>query len=202
MNEKADQISLVILTYNALHFLDDLLNSIEKQTINPEIIIVDSSSTDGTIDYLIERNITPIVISKSEFNHGGTRNYALNLATNNIVVFLTQDVILEGSDSLRILVDSIEKDCTVAMSYGRQLPKRDATILSQFARINNYPAKSVIKSSKDIAHLGIKTCLISNSFAAYNKEILIKLGGFPSHLIMCEDVFVGAKAILRGFKIA
>jgi rhamnosyltransferase len=96
----------------------------------------------------------------------------------------------------------MSNDNNIAMSYGRQLPKADATILSEFARLNNYPDRSTIKSKEDIISLGIKTCFISNSFAAYKKDKLMEFGSFPTHLIMCEDVYVGAKSILLDSKIA
>lgn len=195
-------VSLVILTYNGIRHLELLFQSIRIQSIKPEIIVIDSESTDGTREFLTENGISFSTIAKTEFDHGGTRNLGLSLAKTEIVIFITQDVILDNVDSLELLIEPLKKDAKIAMTFGRQLPKNDATILSQFARLNNYPEMSSIKSSQDIPRLGIKTCFISNSFSAYKKSVLQKLGSFPSNLIMCEDAFVGAKAILDDYKIA
>jgi rhamnosyltransferase len=202
MQQSTADISLVILTYNAIDHVEELFGSLGKQTIKPEIIVLDSQSTDGTREFLASRGINYTEIKKGEFNHGGTRNVGLNLAKNELVVFVTQDVIFENPNALELVVAPLRSGDDIAMSFGRQLPKKDATLLSEFARLNNYPDKSIVKSLKETNHLGIKNCFISNSFAAYKKSKVIRLGGFPSHLIMCEDVYVGGKGLLQGYKIA
>lgn len=200
--ERPLQASLVILSFNGLNHLRELLPSIEKQTLVPELIIIDSESNDGTCEYLNSVGLSFVSVLKNTFDHGGTRNLGLSLASHDYVVFLTQDVILDNDDSLERLIAPLISNPDVVMSFGRQLPKKDATVISEFARINNYPDVSKIKSIEDAAVLGIKTPWISNSYSAYRKSKLIELGQFPSKLIMCEDVFAGAKAILAGYKIA
>ena len=195
-------VSLVILTYNGLSDVKKFFRSLSTQTLKPEIIVIDSESTDGTQEYLSLNSINYTLISKKDFNHGETRNYGLRLATNEIVVFVTQDVIFDNTDSLELLIQPLQHNDGTVMTFGRQLPKPDATILSEFARLNNYPEKSIKKSMSETSYLGIKNCFISNSFAAYKKSVLKQLGGFPSHLIMCEDVFTGGQALLKGHKIA
>ncbi|MBQ7453447.1 MAG: rhamnosyltransferase, partial [Selenomonadaceae bacterium] len=37
--------------------------------------------------------------------------------------------------------------------------------------------------------------------AAYRVSALQEVGGFPSHVPLCEDMFVAAKMLLRGWKI-
>ncbi|MCW5912285.1 MAG: glycosyltransferase family 2 protein [Cyclobacteriaceae bacterium] len=196
-----ETVSVVVLTYNGLDHVKKLLPTLAKQTIQADLIVIDSSSSDGTCEYLDSQNIPYTSIQKEQFDHGGTRNLGLSLAQNELVVFLTQDVILDNNDSVEFLIKPLQL-ADVAMSFGRQLPKQGASVLSEFARLNNYPEKSFIKSLSSVKELGIKTPWISNSFAAYKKSILNSIGGFPSNLIMCEDVFVGAKAILKGYKIA
>lgn len=195
-------VSLVILTYNGKPHLEALFRSIERQSLKPELIVIDSESIDGTRDFLAQNEIPFTTIPKGEFDHGGTRNLGLSLAKTEIVAFVTQDVILDNADSLELLIKPLFSDDDTAMSYGRQLPKDGATTVSEFARLYNYPEVSVLKSCEDIDKLGIKTCFISDSYSAYKKSVLEKLGKFPSNLIMCEDAYVGGKAILNGYKIA
>jgi rhamnosyltransferase len=195
-------ISVIILTYNGLKFLAPLFDSIKKQTINPELIVIDSESTDGTREFLRQNDIPFTTIAKTEFDHGGTRSLGASLSKSEILIYLTQDVVLENEDSLEMLIKPLVSDDKTAMSFGRQLPRHDATALSQFARFYNYPEHSMVKSFEDAERLGIKTFFISDSFSAYKKSVLERLGNFPSNLIMCEDAYVGAKAILAGYKIA
>lgn len=194
-------LSLVILTYNGRPFLEELFASIKKQTIQPELIVIDSESNDGTREFFFQNGIPFVPIAKSEFDHGGTRSLGLSLSKTELVAFVTQDVVLDNPDSLELLIKPLKERETAAMSFGRQLPKRDATLLSEFARLNNYPDASLTKSIKDIKRLGIKTCFISDSYSAYKKSVLHQLGDFPANLIMCEDAYVGGKAILAGYEI-
>ncbi len=50
--------------------------------------------------------------------------------------------------------------------------------------------------------MGFKSIFISNSFAAYRREALFAVGGFPSDVIFGEDTIVAAKLLLAGWKIA
>jgi rhamnosyltransferase len=66
----------------------------------------------------------------------------------------------------------------------------------------NYPPVSQIKTLADAPVLGIKTPFMSNSFAAYRREALVGIGGFPRHVILSEDMYVTAKMLLDNWKVA
>ena len=53
----------------------------------------------------------------------------------------------------------------------------------------------------DAAELGIKAAFMSNSFAAYRREALMAVGGFPKHVIFAEDMYVAAKMLMAGWKV-
>ena len=55
------KISIIIRTYNEIKHIEDVLKSIIKQTYkNYEIIVVDSESTDGTLD-VVEKYTSKII---------------------------------------------------------------------------------------------------------------------------------------------
>lgn len=191
-------ISVIIPTYNAAAYLPALLNQLEQQTIKHELVVIDSSSTDGTPTYLHERGIPFTSIPTASFNHGATRNLGVALSNYENLVFLTQDALPTKPTTLARLVEAMLVRSDIAMAYGRQLPYLDADLFSQFARQTNYPAVSVLKSLEDIPTMGIKTCHCSNSFAAYRKTDLLSVGGFPTNTILGEDVSVAARIILNG----
>ena len=194
-------VSVVILTYNAERHISDLLDRLAKQTISFDLVIIDSSSKDRTTEILKERKVEYISIPQSQFNHGSTRNLALDYTRGDIVVYLTQDALPDDEKTIENIVQAIAQSEKIAIAYGKQLPYPDSTTISSFARSANYPDTSREKNKSMIPQLGIKTCHCSNSFAAYRVSILKELGSFPVHCIMCEDVFVGARAILAGYSI-
>lgn len=195
---------LCIPTYNAGSLWCDWIEAYQSQSLKAsQVIIIDSSSSDETAKLSEEAGFCVHSISQSVFNHGGTRNQAVKFSEDfaDIVVFMTQDAILASSDSLINLLAPFS-DPEVAAVCGRQLPHHNATPLAAHARYFNYPPESKVKSQADISILGIKTAFMSNSFAAYRLSVFEELGGFPDNTILAEDMYLTAKMILSGYKVA
>jgi rhamnosyltransferase len=166
------------------------------------LLIIDSESDDGSLQGLANAGYIVHNISRNEFNHGATRQLAVNLFPDaDIIIYMTQDAILANPDALQCLVASFA-DATVGAAYGRQLPAADASPIASHARLFNYPLKSGIVSCEDIPRLGVKAAFLSNSFAAYRREALLAVGGFPANVIMGEDTWVAARMLQAGWKIA
>lgn len=196
------RVACIVPTYNGGNELLSLYESLKIQNIEFQLIIVDSSSIDGTSEMAKSIADKFLLIDKREFNHGGTRQLAVNKFPNfDIYIFLTQDVILANEESIKRILEPFQDDGVVA-AYGRQIPHENATIFASHARTFSYAPRSQIKSQSDIPSLGIKTAFLSNSFAAYRADALKKIGGFPRHTIFAEDMYVAAKLILSGGKVA
>jgi rhamnosyltransferase len=200
-NPKA-RIACIVPTYNGRNDLVRLLDSLEKQTASFDLFIVDSSSADGTGELARSRVANVVTIPSSQFNHGGTRQMMVSRNPGyDVYVFLTQDAYLEDVSAIEHLVAFFE-DEKVGAVCGRQLPHKDASPLAEHARTFNYPATSSVKAFEDASVFGIKTPFISNSFSAYRGKALLEVGGFPEHVILSEDMYVSAKMLLAGWKIA
>jgi rhamnosyltransferase len=195
----APRIGLVIPTLNAGPRWREALAGVGSQTADlARRLVIDSTSTDATADRAREAGFEVHVIPRSEFNHGGTRQLAVDMLGDcDLVVFLTQDAILAGPESIAELARSFD-DPRVAVAYGRQLPHERATPIEAHARLFNYGAGSLKKDSSTIGLHGTKSFFCSNSFAAYRRATLVELGGFRSDLILAEDAEYAARAILAG----
>lgn len=194
-------VTVVIPTYNAGSKFRECASVLGQQTANiAEVLIIDSSSNDNTVNIAKEYGFNVEIIAKSEFAHGKTRQYALEKARTEIVVFITQDALLVDEFSIKKLVDYLQSDKTLAAVYGRQLPYPNTGPLGSFARLYNYPNYSFINSFADRNKKGIKTAFLSDSFAAYKKSLLLKIGGFPKHVNFGEDTYVAAKFLMAGYK--
>ena len=194
-------VSVIIPTLNAEIYIDDLLSSLRGQSVKCEIIIVDSSSSDRTASIAASGNAKIVTVRKEDFNHGKARNIGVQEATGDIVVFLTQDALPFDKHCLENLLKPLESSEIVA-SYGRQIPRSDASPVESFARLFNYDDKPMIKGRDDLSKLGIKTFFFSNVCSAIKIKEFKELGGFPENIIMFEDLIFAAKAILKGYKIA
>lgn len=180
------------------------LEAFAEQSVQPvQAVVIDSGSSGPEIEQSQKYGFEIIRIAKSEFNHGGTRQLAVQHLRSDcdVVVFLTQDAILASPMALKNLLAAFD-DASVAAAYGRQLPHKGAGPLGAHARHFNYGSVSSMRSISVVPDLGFKTCFISNSFAAYRVADLMAVGGFPSDVILGEDTCVAAKLILDGKKVA
>lgn len=165
-------------------------------------LVVDSNSEDNTCAYAEKYGFSVLPLGNRKFNHGGTRGWCVSqLPDVDIVVFMTQDALLASSDSVQNLL-KVFSNSKVGAAYGRQLPHRNASRLAAHARRFNYGTESRIKSYDDRKELGIRTPFMSDSFAAYRVQALDAVGGFPEHVIIGEDMYVGAKLLQAGYSIA
>jgi len=194
-------VSVIIPTLNAEIYIDDLLSSLKGQSVKCEIIIVDSSSLDKTASIAASGNAKTVTVRQEDFNHGKARNIGVQEATGDIVVFLTQDALPFDKRCLENLLKPLESSGIVA-SYGRQMPRSDASPVECFARLFNYDDKPMIKGRGELSNLGIKTFFFSNACSAIKTKEFKELGGFPENIVMFEDLIFAAKAILKGYKIA
>ena len=193
---------LIIPTLNAGEQFQTLLEQIAAQTLSTKKLIVDSQSTDDTAKLAKNFGLEVLTIPRKNFNHGATRQFALEkILPLDVVIFLTQDVLLHDDESLAKLVKIFDADKSVGLSYGRQLPHLNATNEAAILRAFNYPAESQLRSFDDRKIYGIKTPFASNSFAAYRVAALQNVGGFPSNVPLCEDMYVAAKMLMSGWKI-
>lgn len=197
-------VQIIIPIYNPDDKFLRLLEALNKQTFKAyALLVIDSGETAKYENYLAEwPNAEIKKIPAVEFNHGGTRQLGVDLHPGkDVYVFLTQDAILADESSLENLI-SVFQDSRIGCAYGRQLPYPKSGIFGKAAREINYPAGSHIRTIEDRSQFGIKTAFLSNSFAAYRREALEAVGGFPSHTILCEDMYVAAKMLTQGYSKA
>ena len=166
------------------------------------VVVVDSGSTDGSDRVAFESGFELKRIAPGTFNHGKTRQWAAEqfCAGMEFAVFLTQDAVLEGPESIVALLGAFS-DPTVGAAYGRQLPHDGAGPFEAHVILFNYGARSETRSFADAPRLGIKTAYLSNSFAAYRLSALQACGGFPSDLILGEDTCIAVKMLLARWAI-
>ena len=200
-------VSLVIPTLDAGQEIQPLLEVLLRQTRPAdEIVVVDSSSEDNTVDIvqsIAERcsSVRGYVINRNDFNHGSTRDKALReWTTGDIVLFMTQDAVPANERYIESIVRPFSDDRIAAVS-GRQLPKTDARRGEQLVRSFNYPAESFVRGKDDLPQYGIKTFFTSDVCSAYRRVAYLSCGGFCPTM-MSEDMYMAAKLIAANYLVA
>lgn len=194
--------SLVIPTLNAAKELPALLETVQAQTVElEEVLVVDSSSKDGTSDVAKRFGARTLSIPRSEFDHGGTRHAALMETSGDFVLFMTQDALPVDRFYIERLLEPFS-DSEVAMVSGRQLPKPDARRFEQLVREFNYPAESNVRSIEDVPELGMKAFFASDVCSAYRRNAYLECGGFERPCNIYEDLLMAATFLREGWKVA
>ena len=195
--------ALIVPIYNPGSLWAEWCKRYLLQSVKPiNVLFIDSSSDDGHFDVSMIPNAIVVKIPKHDFSHGATRMLGLRYLNDaEFVIYMTQDALLSNNDSFYNLILTL-RDPEISAVFGRQLPHEGASLLASHARYYNYPGFSYVRKRADIKKYGLKTCFLSNSFAAYKIRDLKNVGGFPDGLILGEDVVVAARLILSGRSIA
>lgn len=192
-------IDIICPLYNASKYIDNLHKSLlkqEKVNIN-NIRYTLTKSKDDTEQYLIDNNIKYRKIDK--FSHSLTREEEAFASTSDIIVFITQDIVIEDKLWLYNLVKDIGKD-DIAATYSRQISKYNN--IEKYTREFNYPDKDIIKSKEDIKTLGLKTFFFSDAASAISTKVFKELNGYDNkNLPISEDMYIAYKIIQSGKKI-
>lgn len=125
MPEKPERrISIIFRALNEAEWFDDALRACESQQLDAdysfEIILVDSGSADATLDIAAAHNCRIVHIKKSDFTFGRSLNYGCEVATGDVLVFISAHCIPEHDRWLMNLVQPIY-DGLCDYAYGRQI---------------------------------------------------------------------------------
>jgi rhamnosyltransferase len=164
-----------------------------------EVIVIDSGSTDDTVAVAEAAGFHVHRIAPQDFGHGRTRNLGAQLATGDIVCFLTDDVLPCTPDWPQLLAAALA-DPTVAGAYGRQVP-RDASTMEMFFVAMNYPAHRLRFDPQPGGHHPRPgRVLFSNAFSAVRRETLMRIP-FPDEIGYSEDLVWAHRALAAGYSI-
>lgn len=118
-------MDVVIPTWNGLGEIENVIAALRDQSIADAIQIhcIDSSSSDGTTDWLRKQSdVALTVIAQSEFQHGRTRNLGASLGQAPLIGFLTQDAIPAGTNWADDLARMLQHYPEAAGIFGRHIP--------------------------------------------------------------------------------
>lgn len=118
-------VTVAVPVLNGGERFRELLKAVASQrnvaNVELEILIVDSGSTDGSVEAAREAGARVIEIDKSTFQHGRTRNMAVDQAKGEVVALLTDDAVPASDIWLDSIVEAFGQADDVALVFGPQL---------------------------------------------------------------------------------
>lgn len=167
------RISVIVPTLNEEKNIQNLLDSLEKQTLRDfEVIVVDGGSTDGTATIASKYN-SKVVVEEGmpEFS---SRNIGAKLAEGEILLFTCADVIFPGA--LLQKVDQNFRDWELIALTGPDFPTDSLLAEIEYGVYNfaRFIFSSFPRPSKRFS--------TSTNFLAVRKMAFEKTGGFVSNI--------------------
>lgn len=194
-------IEIICPLYNGEKYIKKLIDSINKQkrVLIKRTLFVLTQTNDNSEKILNKLNLDYESILPNDFSHSLTREIYAMQSSSDIIVFITQDIVIEDELWLYNLTKDIGKNGVVA-AYSRQISKFNN--LEKYTREKNYPNKSKIVSKNDIELLGLNTFFFSDASGAIETRIFKELNGYDSKkLPISEDMYFTYKLIMNGYKV-
>lgn len=117
-----ESISVVIRTKNEEKWLWRCLSGISNQSLPAEeIIIVDNSSTDNTVEIASDFGVSKI-LSIEDYTPGKALNLGISECSGELIAIISAHCVPESKHWLRDLVRGVIVDDNIAAGYGRQIP--------------------------------------------------------------------------------
>src|SRR5882757_10139254 len=161
-------LSIVIITKNEAHIIDNTLQSLKELT--DDIIIVDSGSTDATLD--ICRRYNARIIETEWMGYGATKNIGNAAAANNWILSLDADEAIYEQLKQTLLQLALQDERTVYkmrrknffcgkwIRFGEWSRDKNIRLFNRTqARWNNDAVHENLVFSKDIRTVFIKGSL-------------------------------------------
>jgi len=185
-------ISIVVRARNEEEHIGKLLFGIMQQTIkDPEIILVDSGSTDGTLAVASQFPVNIVHIHPKDFTFGRSLNHGIAAASGEFVVIISAHCYPVFPDWLEQLTNPL-KDDNYALSYGKQRGG-ESNHYSEHQIFHKYfPENSVLKQGHPYSH---------NANAAIRKS-LWEQHPYNENLTGLEDLAWSSWAMESGYSIA
>jgi glycosyltransferase involved in cell wall biosynthesis len=102
------------------------LRALQRQTVEHELLVCDSGSTDGSAELARAHGARVLEIAPGRFTHGGARNLLMRAAESPHVALLTQDSEPADERWLERLLGGFALAEDVAIVYGPYRPRADA----------------------------------------------------------------------------
>lgn len=206
-DRKKSLVSIIILNWNGSKFIYDCINSIRHQTYpNIEVIIVDNSSTDGSIQ-LIENENPDFNFVKNSENLGYCKgmNMGIAIARGEFVIPLNYDIVMHER-FVEECIKAISCDDKIGVVGGQAYDWIDGKLTNNLQKCCRYVKKYIRSATVKNNYSRREPPCVHGSFPFIRKKALDDLFSFigeyfdPDFITAWEDLDLWFRFKLRGWK--
>jgi GT2 family glycosyltransferase len=184
---------VVIVNFNAGHFLRDTVASVLQSPAVAQVFVIDNASTDGSLDLLSSIRDNRIIVVRNEANRGFAAgcNMGLALATSEYVLLLNPDCVVEKG-AIERLASELASSERVGMA-GPLLLNPDGSEQAGGRRVTPTPRRALVRA------FGLSS--LRRFFPGAFPDFLLHQEPLPAGSIEVEAIS-GACMMVRGAAIA
>jgi len=184
-------ISLVVRAKNEGRHLPRLIEGINAQDVSAlECILVDSGSTDNTIEIAGQAGWKIVQLASDRFTFGRSLNLGCSVATGDVIIILSAHVYPLRVDYLRKMLESIVEN-PQAVAYGRQVGNMTTRFSERMVMSNWFPAERIT----DQGH-----AFTNNANSAVHRELWERFR-YNEELSGLEDIDFSARVLASGGQV-
>jgi rhamnosyltransferase len=185
------KVTVIVRTFNVEWVIDQALAALMSQKdVEINLMIVDSGSTDATLDMVAPYPHTLLHIELGTYFPGKVLNRSVKASKTEVVVFINSDVVLLDQYAIVKLINPLEDSMTVA-SFGRQVVRPEADLWVKHDYERAFPANN---NQPNWMHYSLP-------IAAMKKEAW-ELQNFYTDAWGSEDTHWGVQIKKKGYKVA
>jgi glycosyltransferase involved in cell wall biosynthesis len=134
-----EKVSVVIPTRNAGSEIAALIRKLRGQenVSHPEIILVDSGSTDSTLQSASAAGANIVTLPPEQFTHAAARNRGAEAASGQYLLFMVQDALPLSTGWLYEMMDLVNATGAAAISCA-EYPRADSDLFYQYLISRRY----------------------------------------------------------------
>lgn len=200
-------ISFVVLTLDGGDVLVDLVNMLltQENIGEKEIIIIDSESTDGSIQKIKQEGVSIHTIRREDFTHSVARNQGVSLTKGDYIVFITQDALPDGPLWARGMVEPLIKNHAVAVSC-RQKATDESNLYfkigvwhhNRFMKMDQCDRVACKPQSNDFVSMR-QNAQLDNVACAVKRNVCL---AYPYRGHFAEDLDLGIRLLTDDYSLA
>lgn len=204
-SQERPDIEVIILCKDEAHSLRETLEAVLAQEVEGRfsVTLIDSGSTDGSVDIARSLGVRLIQIPPEEFHHARTSNLGAEKTQAPILVYINAHVMPIHTSWLAKLTAPLRSDSDVLMAgvYGQQLPNDDAYPMERFMLTRLYGATPGLQRIVPGQPFDYGVTLFSTANCALRRD-LWALRPFSDHVPVAEDQEWSRFWLEHGYAIA
>ena len=197
------KVTIIIPNYNGLKFMDPCFRALDSQRSDEhQILVVDNGSTDGSVEWLKERQI-PTVFLDTNTGFSGAVNAGIRAADTPYVILLNNDT---EPDSLYVeeMLRAIEASPDIFSVSSKMIQLYDREKMDDAGdmyTVMGWAFQRGVGRPVDAYNRPASVFSACAGAAIYRRAVFDEIGLFDEmHFAYLEDIDVGYRARIAGYK--